>query len=64
MMRAMLADRFKLKAHAESKQLSVYNLVIANRDGKLGPKMRPLNRQIPASMWMEAGVAARMAAEE
>jgi len=41
MMRALLADRFKLKAHPESKQLPVYALVIANRDGKLGPKMRP-----------------------
>jgi len=41
MMRTLLADRFKLKAHPEAKQFSVYALVIANRDGKLGPKIRP-----------------------
>jgi uncharacterized protein (TIGR03435 family) len=41
MMRALLEDRFKLKAHPQSKQLSVYALVVANRNGKLGPKVRP-----------------------
>jgi uncharacterized protein (TIGR03435 family) len=41
MMRALLADRFKLKAHTASKQLPVYALVLANRNGKLGPKIQP-----------------------
>jgi uncharacterized protein (TIGR03435 family) len=35
MMRTLLADRFKLSMRRESKELSVYNLVI----GKNGPKM-------------------------
>ena len=41
MARALLADRFKLAAHAETRDLQVYALVLARSDGKLGPKMRP-----------------------
>ena len=36
MMQALLAERFKLKAHRETKDLSVYALTV----GKSGPKMR------------------------
>jgi uncharacterized protein (TIGR03435 family) len=43
MMSALLADRFKLKVHRESKQLSAYALVLASRDGKLGTKVRPVS---------------------
>jgi uncharacterized protein (TIGR03435 family) len=41
MAQALLADRFKLAAHAETRDLQVYALVLARGDGKLGPKMRP-----------------------
>ncbi len=37
----MLADRFKLKAHTESRELPLYDLVLARRDGRLGPDLRP-----------------------
>ena len=37
MMRAMLADRFQLKAHVEKRERDVFELVLARRDGKLGP---------------------------
>jgi bla regulator protein blaR1 len=39
MLQVLLADRFKLKAHRETKEVPVYNLVLARADGKLGPKI-------------------------
>jgi uncharacterized protein (TIGR03435 family) len=43
MLRQLLADRFKLGLHHETRDISVYALVIAKRDGKLGPQLRPAN---------------------
>jgi uncharacterized protein (TIGR03435 family) len=40
MLRALLEERFKLKTHYESKELPVYELVVARSDGKLGPQMQ------------------------
>jgi uncharacterized protein (TIGR03435 family) len=40
MLRGLLADRFKLKAHAETREVPIYSLVLARGDGKLGPKMK------------------------
>jgi uncharacterized protein (TIGR03435 family) len=39
MVQALLADRFQLKTHAETRQLPVYALVVAN--AKSGPKFGP-----------------------
>ena len=39
MLRAMLADRFKLKIHTEQRETPSYDLVLARADGKLGPKL-------------------------
>jgi uncharacterized protein (TIGR03435 family) len=39
MLRGLLADRFKLKVHAETRETQVYLLVLARDDGKLGPKL-------------------------
>jgi len=39
MLRAMLADRFKLQTHIETRELPIYSLVLARADGKLGPKL-------------------------
>jgi uncharacterized protein (TIGR03435 family) len=36
MMRTMLADRFKLRAHSETRALPVYELRLARTDGRLG----------------------------
>jgi uncharacterized protein (TIGR03435 family) len=41
MLRALLADRFKLKAHTETREMPVYSLVKARTDGKLGEKLKP-----------------------
>jgi uncharacterized protein (TIGR03435 family) len=40
MLRTLLAERFKLAVHTETRQLSVYALVVARGDGKLGPHLR------------------------
>ena len=41
MLKSLLADRFKLKVHTETKEMTVSSLVIASEDGKLGPKLKP-----------------------
>lgn len=40
-MRSLLADRFKLVMHKETKELPIFELVLARQDGKLGPQLRP-----------------------
>jgi bla regulator protein BlaR1 len=39
MLKNLLADRFQLAFHRETKELPVYALVLARKDGKLGPGM-------------------------
>jgi uncharacterized protein (TIGR03435 family) len=39
MLRALLADRFKLVTHNETREMPIYSLVLARQDGKLGPKL-------------------------
>ena len=39
MLRALLADRFKLVTHHETREMAIYSLVLARADGKLGPKL-------------------------
>jgi uncharacterized protein (TIGR03435 family) len=41
MLRTLLADRFKLKTHTETRELPTYALVLARSDGKLGPDIKP-----------------------
>jgi len=41
MLKALLADRFQLKAHMEPREMAVYDLVIARSDGRLGPDLKP-----------------------
>lgn len=39
MLRALLADRFKLVARTETREMPIYSLVVARPDGKPGPKL-------------------------
>src|SRR5262245_32546206 len=41
MVRTLLADRFKLVMHTETRDMSIYRLVMASGDGHLGPQLRP-----------------------
>jgi len=41
MLKTLLADRFKLKLHTETREVPIYALVVARNDRKLGPKMKP-----------------------
>jgi uncharacterized protein (TIGR03435 family) len=43
MLRALLAERFKLAVHTEQRQRPVYALVFANPRGRLGPSLRPVD---------------------
>jgi uncharacterized protein (TIGR03435 family) len=40
MLQALLADRFGLATHTETRELSVYLLVLARKDGALGPQLK------------------------
>jgi uncharacterized protein (TIGR03435 family) len=40
MLRALLAERFKLMAHTETRELPVYALTLARSDGRLGGQLR------------------------
>ena len=39
MIRALLADRFGLVVHEETRDMPVYALIVARSDGRLGPKL-------------------------
>ena len=41
LLRTLLAERFKLKTHTETRELPVYDLVLARSDGRLGPELKP-----------------------
>jgi len=41
MLRTLLADRFKLAVHSESRELPIYALVTARGDGRRGPQLNP-----------------------
>jgi uncharacterized protein (TIGR03435 family) len=55
MLKSVLVDRFKLKAHVETKELAVYDLVVAKR----GPKLQEAKQDrtdgapaVPHNSWM------------
>lgn len=41
MLRTLLTDRFRLRAHTETRQIPVYGLVLAREDRRFGPQLRP-----------------------
>ena len=40
MLQGLLADRFTLKAHIETREVPIYALIVARDNGRLGPKMK------------------------
>jgi uncharacterized protein (TIGR03435 family) len=44
MKRALLADRFKLRAHYEMRERESFDLVNARSDGRLGPRLVPFDK--------------------
>jgi len=47
MMRALLAERFKLAVHSEVRELPVYALVVAKSDGTFGPRFKVTDCPLP-----------------
>jgi uncharacterized protein (TIGR03435 family) len=52
MARALLADRFKLKTHLETRDVPIYGLVVERPDGKLGAKISPMT--FDCKSWLAA----------
>lgn len=50
LLQRLLADRFKLAAHTETRELSIYELVMARGDGRLGPRLTPAKVNCQALM--------------
>lgn len=40
-LKTLLADRFKLKVHTETREIPIFALVVARDDGRLGAKLKP-----------------------
>jgi uncharacterized protein (TIGR03435 family) len=55
MLRALLAERFKLRAHHETREMPVYSLMKARRDGSLGPNITPADVDCVAVMQSRRG---------
>jgi uncharacterized protein (TIGR03435 family) len=55
MLQALLEDRFKLALRKETRQMPIYELVLARRDGKPAPQLRPAQADCAA---LEAALAA------
>jgi uncharacterized protein (TIGR03435 family) len=49
-MRSLLAERFKLTAHRETREMDIYALVLARPDGKPGPALKPSTQDCAAMM--------------
>jgi uncharacterized protein (TIGR03435 family) len=47
MLQGLLADRFKLKTHVETRDVPIYELVLARADKKFGPKMKASTDSCP-----------------
>jgi uncharacterized protein (TIGR03435 family) len=48
MLRTLLADRFQLKTHMETREVPIGALVVARGDGKLGPKLKASTAKCPS----------------
>jgi uncharacterized protein (TIGR03435 family) len=57
MLRAMLADRFKLTAHFEKREQSVFDLLLARSDGRLGSGLTPIETDCDAKIAADRAAA-------
>ena len=48
MVRSLLEDRFKLRAHRDTREMPIYELVVARADRRLGPGMHKSDRDCDA----------------
>lgn len=55
MMQRLLAERFGLVVRTESREMPVYALTVARRDGRLGPRIKPADRDCLALMTQAPG---------
>jgi len=57
MLRRLLAERFKLLAHTESRTLPIYALVMARSDARMGPRLRRAQADCidPSGDWAQRG---------
>ena len=58
MMRALLGERFKLRAHVERQEQPIYALVVERSDGRLGPQLKPFPHVCGASGAPACGMSA------
>jgi len=57
MMQSLLADRFAMRTHPETREQPVYHLVVARSDGRLGPKLHPASVDCSAQGGRGAGAS-------
>jgi bla regulator protein blaR1 len=65
-LRSLLEDRFKLKTHSEKRQVPIYALVVARKDGRLGPGLTPVAvdcAQEPQKCGFKGGPISRIQAD-
>jgi uncharacterized protein (TIGR03435 family) len=55
MLANLFKDRFKLVMHTESRDMPIFNLVLARTDGRLGPNLKPTSAECQAEMKARLG---------